>query len=61
MKIECLIDGCDADPSEELRLDEGGLGVAYAICRAHAEEVRSGAMFAQGADPSRGLLGLRDV
>jgi hypothetical protein len=54
----CLVDGCQATPSEEMILSSSGLPLVFAVCPAHLAHIRAGGMVAQAADANRGLIGL---
>ncbi|QWT23381.1 hypothetical protein KPL76_11690 [Subtercola sp. PAMC28395] len=54
---DCMVDGCQALPDDEVTIDLYGLRMVYTICSEHAQDVRWGAPIEQDAATNRGLVG----
>lgn len=52
---------CAVRAESELTVNDNGLLTVYAVCAPHLEAVQNGGMFPQPADPTRGLIGLRQA
>ncbi|MEF2977675.1 hypothetical protein [Subtercola sp. YIM 133946] len=56
---QCLISDCAVEAASEFTVNDNGLFTVYAVCRLHLEVIRNGAMFPEPAEPTRGLMGIR--
>lgn len=56
-RMECMVQGCNREPSEEMTVNDTGLLLVYSVCPEHAQDLRRGAMIAEPADVTRGLIG----
>ena len=56
----CLISECTAPADSEFTVNDAGIFTVYAVCAEHLAAIRTGSMFPEPDDPTRGLIGLRE-